>query len=262
VNTPSVYPNPVDAVRPQEPVQPTLVKVNVPQVKPTMTYGIMAVTVVIFALQMLSQYTLQGVDLPFYYGGKINQFILQGQLWRLITPVFLHGSILHIAFNMYALYSLGTSLERVYGHGRFALLYFLAGFAGNAASFMLSANPSLGSSTAVFGLVAAQGVFMFQNRKLFGSERARSAILNTLSIVVINLFIGLTPGSNIDNWGHVGGLLGGLLFAWLGGPLWKIEGIAPAYQVVDQRQSTQVQLASAAVLLVFGLIAAARFFMN
>jgi rhomboid protease GluP len=237
-----------------------LVRVAVPKEKPFVTYTLMAVTVVVFALQMISQYSLQGADLPFYYGGKINQFILQGQVWRLITPVFLHGSVLHILFNMYALYSLGRSLERVYGHGRFTALYFLAGFAGNVASFFLSPNPSLGSSTAVFGLVAAQGVFMFQNRKLFGNDQARSSIMNTLSIVAINLFIGLSPGSNIDNWGHVGGMLGGLLFAWLGGPLWKIEGIAPQYQVVDQRDSSQVLLAAAVVAVFFGLIAALRFF--
>ncbi len=214
------------------------VTVRLPASKPTATYVLIGITVVIYALQWLSQGLTSGAyDWPFLLGGKINQFILQGQLWRLITPVFLHGNVLHIAFNMYALYSLGQSLERYYGHWKFLLLYFIGGFAGNTLSFLLSKNPSMGASTAVFGLVAAEAVFIYKNRELFG-QRARMMLMNLALIIVVNLIIGLNPG--IDNWGHLGGLFGGAVFAWISGPLLKVQTTIRGYELIDSRSKSEV----------------------
>src|SRR6185436_3228525 len=70
------------------------------------------------------------------YGARINDFIREGQVWRFFTPALLHGSIPHIFFNMYALYSLGTGLERYFGRNRFLLLYVLGAFTGNVTSFL------------------------------------------------------------------------------------------------------------------------------
>ncbi|KAF0112212.1 MAG: rhomboid family protein [Chloroflexi bacterium] len=209
--------------------------------KPTVTYVILAVTISIYGLQYLSQALTGGAyDLPFFLGGKINEFILKGEIWRLITPVLLHGSLMHIAFNMYALFSIGPSLERHYGHSRFLMLYLIGGFAGNALSFVLSPNPSLGASTAVFGLVAAEAVFIFKNRNLFGN-RARSMLMNLGLIIIVNLALGLSAGSGIDNWGHLGGLAGGLIFAWEAGPLYKIQtGGATGYELLDSKSREQV----------------------
>ncbi len=214
------------------------VTIRLPASKPTATYVLIGVTVLIYGLQWISQrYTSGGYDWPFLLGGKINEFILQGQLWRLITPVFLHGSILHIAFNMYALYTLGQSLERYYGHWKFLLLYFIGGFAGNTLSFMLSASPSIGASTAIFGLVAAEAVFIYKNRFLFG-QRARMMLMNLALIIVVNLIIGLQPG--IDNWGHLGGLFGGAVFSWISGPLLKVQTTLNGYEMVDGRTKSEV----------------------
>jgi len=163
----------------------------------------------IYALQLASEY-LTGYDLLFIYGGKINEAILAGEVWRLITPVFLHSSILHIVFNMYALYILGRRSESVYGHARFTLLYFLSAFGGNVLSFVLSPSPSLGSSTAIFGLLAAEGVFIFQNRRLFG-KRTKSMLSNIIMVLFLNLAIGFSPSLNIDYFGHLGGLLPDLI---------------------------------------------------
>ncbi len=182
-------------------------------------------------------------------GIKDDSLIRAGQLWRLVTPVFLHGSILHIAFNMYALFIYGRGLEARYGHGRFLLLYFLSAYAGNVLSFLLTANPSLGASTAIFGLIAAEGVFIIQNRKLFGNRVTRS-LWNLVYIAGVNLLIGFTT-SGVDNWGHVGGLLGGLIFAWFGGPHWKVEGFYPSLSLVDEREGHGAFAGSFAVLLFF-----------
>jgi len=130
--------------------------------------------------------------------------------------------------------------------------YFLGAFAGNVFSFLLTDGYSVGASTAVFGLVAAEAVFFYQNRKLFGGQ-AKQAIGNAVFIIAVNLFIGLTPG--IDNWGHVGGLLGGAMFAWFAGPRWEVAGISPDFHLQDQRESREVVLGASLTLVAFGVLA-------
>lgn len=212
----------------------------------------MGITIIVFVLQMASE-SIAGVDYPALLGMKINELIFQGQLWRLITPVFLHGSFLHIAFNMYALFIFGPGLERQYGHGRFLALYFLGGFAGNVFSFLFSPAPSLGASTAIFGLLGAEGVFFYRNREVYGKIGQR-ALINIITVAAINLVIGLSPG--IDNWGHIGGLIGGTLFAWFAGPLLRVEGIYPALRLVDKRQTGEVILAGVGDFSLFAVLAA------
>ena len=134
-------------------------------------------------------------------------------------------------------------------------LYFLGAFSGNVFSFLLTGENgySVGASTAVFGLVAAEVIFFYQNRKLFGGQ-AKQAIGNAVFIIAINLFIGLTPG--IDNWGHVGGLLGGAMFAWFAGPRWEVAGISPDFHLQDQREFREIVLGAGVVMIVFGALAA------
>jgi rhomboid protease GluP len=234
-------------------------RVAVPRSAPYVTYAIIGVTSLVFVLQLLSIAVFGrlsgGIDLLETYGALIGSAVRAGELWRLITPILLHDNSfpLHILFNMYALYSFGTGLERHFGHRRFLLLYLLGGFSGNVMSFVVSSQHysySIGASTAIFGLLGAEAVFLIQNRKLFAGQ-FRSAIGNIIFIAAINLFIiGSLPG--IDNWGHIGGLLGGLIFTSFAGPLWEIEGISPAYQLVDRRSLREVIIGTATVVLIFG----------
>ena len=193
---------------PPSPPQP--VPVSMPASLPRVTYVILGITVVVYLLQLLTQFTM-GYDLPVLLGAKANEAIRAGQLWRFFTPLLLHGSLIHIGFNMYALNAFGTGLERRYGNGRFLLLYILGGFAGAVFSFLFSPAYSIGASGAIFGLVGAEGIFLYQNRKLFGS-RVRGAINNVVFVVAINLFLGLQPGVDscqatdlIDE--HIGGCI-------------------------------------------------------
>jgi rhomboid protease GluP len=237
---------------PSPPPQSQMVPVSLPTAVPRVTYTILGVTVFVYLLQMLSQYAL-GYDLAIGLGAKSNAVIRAGQLWRFFTPMLLHGSILHIGFNMYALYIIGIGVERRFGHGRFLLLYILSGFAGSVFSFLLSSADSIGASGAIFGLIGAEGIFLYHNRKLLGNQVKR-AINNVIFIVVLNLLLGLSPG--IDNWAHVGGLMGGLIFAWFAGPLWDVQGIAPSLQVVDQREPRDIFVGSAVVAIIFCILAA------
>jgi len=195
-------------------------------------------------------------DVAACFGMKVNDLILSGQWWRFITPVVLHASLLHIGFNMYALYILGPELERHFGPLPFLILYVLSGFSGVVLSFLLTASPSLGASTAIFGLLGAQGVFVYRNQKLFG-RRAQTILRSILNIAVINLLIGLSPG--IDNWGHVGGLLGGSLFAWLAAPLYMLEGEGVEFHLVNKTTSDRTFFASLMVAAVFAVLAFLKF---
>jgi len=211
---------------PGQPVEervPVILRASAKQ--PTVTYTILGVTILVFLVQMLfKNYLTPGYDWPFLLGGKINQYILKGEVWRLITPVLLHANWLHIGFNMYALYTIGISLERLYGHKRFLALYLIAGYTGNALSFLLSPVASLGASTAIFGMVMAEAVLIYRNKRMFGA-RAQGMLLNLGLVIVVNLAFGLSAGSGIDNWGHLGGLLGGLGFAWVAGPKYRIQPV-------------------------------------
>jgi len=233
-------------VETEEGQKPKRVSIKLPDRKPVVTYGLMAITILIYGLQLLTNLTL-GYDLPARLGLKANELILAGQYWRLVTPMFLHGSILHIGFNMYALYILGRRVERYFGSYRFLGLYFIAGITGNIFSFFFTTSPSLGASTAIFGILGAEGVFIYQHRKLFG-EQSRVALWQIIQIAAINLLIGLTPG--IDNWGHVGGLVGGVIFAGLSGPLFKIGGIPPALRLENSRSIRTASLGYVAQLII------------
>lgn len=234
------------------PAQQSVRITQVPEtVRPYVSWGLLALTVLVFLLQTLSE-ALLGTDYLLLFGAKINEFIYQGQIWRLLSPVLLHGSLLHIGFNMYALYILGPGLERHYGHIRFFILYMLAAFAGNVMSLVFTESASLGASTAIFGLIAAQGIFIYRNRFLFGRQYGR-AISNIIMIVVINFVLGLQPG--IDNWGHLGGLLGGGLFAWFSGPLYRIEQNLSGYTLVNKRSGEDTRWALIMTGLLFSAVA-------
>lgn len=245
-------PQPPDNNYSPAPPQPQPVAVSLPASTPRVTYTILGVTVIAYLLQLLAQFIF-GYDLAVGLGAKANEAIRAGQLWRFFTPMLLHGSILHIGFNMYALNAFGAGLERRYGHGRFLLLYILGGFAGTVFSFLFSSAYSIGASGAIFGLIGAEGIFLFQNRKLFGAQ-VKGALSNVIFVVAINLFLGLQPG--IDNWGHVGGLMGGLIFAWFAGPHWEVQGITPDLRVVDRREPRDVIVGAAVVAIIFCTLAA------
>ena len=143
------------------------------------------------------------------FGAKDKQLIDAGQKWRFVTPIFLHGSVLHLAVNSISLWTLGAQMERIYGARRYFLVYMIAGIAGNFASYVSTPGPSLGASGAIFGLVGAGLIFPIRFRKLIDDE-ARNRILNQLFwVAAINLAIGFSMKNMVDNYAHMGGLVGG-----------------------------------------------------
>jgi membrane associated rhomboid family serine protease len=131
--------------------------------------------------------------------------VAEGEWWRLITSVFLHGSLIHLAFNMLFLFWIGTPIEEAIGRARFLILYLVSGLAGSAGALLLTdpGDLTVGASGAIFGLLGAALVFETQRTFILGGS--------ALTIIVLNLVITLLPGTNISIGGHIGGLVGGAL---------------------------------------------------
>jgi len=153
------------------------------------------------------------------FGMKVNPLIAGGQSWRLFTAMFLHIGVLHLLSNLYALHALGPMVEGYYGHLRFLAIYLIAGLSGSVASYAFSAADSAGASGAIFGLIGATTVYFLRYRENFGAQ-GRAIIQNMLLVIAINLIFGLSVPF-IDNWGHMGGLVGGAIAAW---------GLLPRYR--------------------------------
>ncbi|MGW3262928.1 rhomboid family intramembrane serine protease [Streptomyces sp. NPDC001056] len=131
------------------------------------------------------------------------QGVADGQFYRLLTAMFLHGGITHLLFNMLSLWWIGGPLEAALGRARYLSLYFVSGLAGSALTYAVAPHTlSLGASGAIFGLFGATGVLM---RRLNYNMRPLFALL------VINLIITFTPGFNIAWEAHVGGLVAGVV---------------------------------------------------
>mmetsp|Transcript_22017 Transcript_22017/g.32521 ORF Transcript_22017/g.32521 Transcript_22017/m.32521 type:complete len:336 (+) Transcript_22017:112-1119(+) len=168
------------------------------------------------------------------FGVKLSEKILNGEeLYRLFTPIFLHGGLGHLFMNSYSLDSVGPDLERYFGPGRFLATYVASGIAGNYLSAMKSPNPSLGASGAVFGIVGAYFAFLSINSNVFG-RRGEARMDGLVQTVFINAFMGLA-NPMIDNWGHAGGFLGGISMAVLFGPRIKpVQLPDGSYRLVDE----------------------------
>ncbi|WP_458412495.1 rhomboid family intramembrane serine protease [Schinkia sp. CFF1] len=173
--------------------------------KPSLTYGLVAVNVIMF---LLLEWVGSSTDIEtlIKFGAKYNPLILAGDWWRFITPMFLHIGFLHLAMNMMALYYLGLSVERIFGTWRFSLIYFAAGIAGAVSSFAFSTSVSAGASGAIFGCFGALLYFGVVHPSLF----YRTMGANIFGVLAINLAFGfLVPV--VDNSAHIGGLIGGFL---------------------------------------------------
>lgn len=176
--------------------------------KPILTYIFIGINVAVYAVLMGLAGFDTGVygDLILRYGAKINGNIVAGEYWRLITAIFLHGGIVHLLINCFSLNAIGTITENIYGRRRFLAIYFAAGILGNLASLCFSAYPGVGASGAIFGLLGAMLYLGVKNPEFMRSGFGKDILV----LAVLNLAYGFTA-SGIDNFAHMGGIVGGFL---------------------------------------------------
>ncbi|NLI93983.1 MAG: rhomboid family intramembrane serine protease [Peptococcaceae bacterium] len=144
------------------------------------------------------------------FGAKVNPLIDNGQYWRLLTCIFIHIGFTHLFFNIYSLLVMGKFCEDIFGHGKLLLIFLFSGIMGSYVSYLLSPKISAGASGAIFGLLGALVAYGWSSKAFWRS----GLITNLLVVLGINLFMGFAS-TGIDNYGHLGGLLGGILLGIL-----------------------------------------------
>jgi len=182
--------------------------------RPVVTLSLLAINTVLLLVEVaLSGNGVAGLVEPSNRAlcrlGALNApaVVHDGQYWRLLTVMVLHAGIIHWAFNSYALFIFGPTLEALLGRIRFLALYVGSGFAAAGASLLFSHTQlGVGASGAIFGLLGALVAFFYRRRDAGG----RGALQNLLLVLALNLFIG-TRIANVDNVAHIGGFLAGLL---------------------------------------------------
>lgn len=144
-------------------------------------------------------------------GAKSSYQIINGEYWRLITPIFLHADIFHLITNLFGILVFGSIIEKKLGSTKFIIIYLIAGIYGNAFSFYFSPYLGVGSSGAVFGILTSLLIYFYFNKNILGSI-AREYLISIITIISISLIFGFIS-SGIDNAAHLGGILSGLIIS-------------------------------------------------
>jgi len=174
------------------------------------------------------------------FGANIGPYTLTGEWWRLATYMFLHGGILHIAFNMWCLWDLGALAESLYGRWTYGAIYFATGIAGGLGSIIWNPRTfTVGASGAIFGLAGALIASFYLGEFSLPRVAIGGTLRSLLVFAVFNLFFGGLFGG-IDNACHIGGLVSGLALGAV------IAKIAPHEEHSERRVA--LFLVSAAVL--------------
>ncbi|WP_342526339.1 rhomboid family intramembrane serine protease [Chryseomicrobium sp. FSL W7-1435] len=165
--------------------------------------------VVTIAVHIIANLPVIG-NLIYSIGIGHNGSIAAGEYWRLLTPIFLHGGFMHLLFNMFSLFLFGPELERIAGRARFLTIYFLAGIAGNVASYVFedASYMHLGASGAIYGIFGAFAALVYYTRNAL--PQLKQIILPIILIGVVMTFV--TPNINIT--AHLGGLVVGFLLGF------------------------------------------------
>ena len=171
--------------------------------KPYITIGIMVLLVLVYLYSVISNENV----LVFYWG--LNKlFVQNGEVYRLLTGTLIHIDLLHLLCNLYALFVVGSMVEGYYGRKKYPIIYVVSAITGSLLSISMSDGFSIGASGAIFGLLGSVLFFGYHYRVYFGSV----ILGKVIPVIIINLGIGFMI-SGIDNFAHIGGLIGGFLIS-------------------------------------------------
>ena len=181
---------------------------------PYVTIGLILVNTIVFILMYLMNNKDYYIEKYSVWGyGIVNN----GEYYRLITGAFLHGGVTHYLVNMYSLYILGGQIEGFLGRGKYLAVYLFSALIGSLFSIIFNTIPSVGASGAIFGILGSLLYFGYHYRVFLGSV-IKSQII---PIILINLAIGFMSNGQIDNFAHIGGLIGGILMTMAVGVKYK-----------------------------------------
>ena len=184
------------------------VRMSMPRTRsaPVVTWALIGLNVLVYLVTVAQG---GGINRP---GGRLfadwilyGPFVASGDWWRLLTAAFLHGNLVHIGFNMFALYWLGTAVESFLGPVRYLALYLVSGLAGSAGALVVNPQePTVGASGAIFGIMGALLIIEYQQTGQLAGQ--------AMSLIAVNLIFTFAFAStaNISYGGHIGGLIGGV----------------------------------------------------
>lgn len=213
------------------------------------TYALLGLNILIFILMTVSGGS-KNVDVLLTFGASYGPAFRAGEYWRLVMPMFLHIGWEHLATNMFALWLLGNFLEPLYGYGRFTFLYVISGMGGSLLSMEASPHIAAGASGAIFGIAGAMLVTGLLHPETVPRRWKDVFGIGILLVIILNLVFGHLV-RHIDNWAHLGGLVTGLILAWLIPP----ARVGPASWSM---KSAQPILAVPVVIVAFAIAATAN----
>ncbi|PIA39638.1 hypothetical protein AQUCO_02600237v1 [Aquilegia coerulea] len=188
---------------------------------------------------------LELFTLPSMYGAKINHMIQEGEWWRLVTPMFLHSGILHVALGFWALLTFGPKVCKGYGSFTFFLIYILGGISGNLLSYIHTPEPTVGGTGPVFAIIGAWLIYQIQNKEVI-KEDVSESMFRKATIATALGFVVSSFGS-IDDWTHIGAMCIGIAYGFLTSPTLQLDdssskndqenGVAVARQYADPFKS-------------------------
>ncbi|XP_031117666.1 RHOMBOID-like protein 9, chloroplastic [Ipomoea triloba] len=164
---------------------------------------------------------LELCSIPSLYGAKINDLILIGEWWRLVTPMFLHSGVLHMALGIWVLLSFGPPVCKAYGSFTFFLIYVLGGISGNLISFLHTPEPTIGGTGPVFALIGAWLVCKAQNRDMVEKEVHGSMFWKAMLATALSFV--LSTFGPIDDWSHFGAAVVGVAYGYLACPTLEMD---------------------------------------
>lgn len=204
-----------------EPQMETEASVAVKPPIPVYTFTLLACIITVMATQLF-----RGLEPSILAAGFVKpDFILRHEYWRILTGATVHGSLLHIAMNGYALYSFGRLFEMLSSRAHLAIVFLLSAIGGGVLGLIMSpAGISVGASGGIVGLVSYLAVYSFRRRQFISAEFRKNLLINIGFILVF----GLVLYQIVDNYGHIGGLITGAVYGFIQ---------IPSDEYVDPRKS-------------------------
>ena len=170
---------------------------------PIVTIVLLAILTLVYGFSLLDKSN----SMVYVYG--VNKTMIEyGEIYRLLTGTFVHVDLFHFLCNAYALYMIGNMVEGYYGKGKFIAIYLVSALTGSLLSIAMFNGFSIGASGAIFGLLGSLLYFGYHYRVYFGNV----ILGRIIPVIILNLAIGFSI-SNIDNFAHIGGLIGGFLIS-------------------------------------------------
>ena len=180
------------------------------------------------------------------FGAMYGPYLAAGQYWRLVTAMFIHVGIFHLAFNSIGLWIFGRMAETLFGSSKFVLIYVLAGLCGAVVSYIF--NPiaiAAGASGAIFGVLGALAAFFLT---MYKDPNARKNLYGLLGLAALNLVFGFLS-EGIDNWAHMGGFVAGFFLGYFLTPASAFFSRLRGLYVINKLKN---RFASYAAILIIG----------